>query len=154
MGKAKPAVPAVCFLDLDPSKPEYSPPGQISLVVVRELNLGPTFTHPTTLPQPSPEQNETARSHAIPLNLANYQDYYRECIEDLYLAYKNLFSRDSALPLLVNTPPFLYTTHFPVLEQLLSRCKPQNIVHMGDTHAIDPPTASKLDALQLVAKKQ
>ncbi|KAJ4990792.1 hypothetical protein SVAN01_03801 [Stagonosporopsis vannaccii] len=154
MGKAKPAVPAVCYLDLDPSGPEYSPSGQISLVVVRELNLGPTFTHPTTLPVPGPEQNETVRSHAVPLNLANYHDYYRECIEDLYLAYKNLFSRDSALPLLVNTPALLYATHFSVLEQLLARCRPQNMVHLGDTRAMDVSTASKLDALQRVAKKQ
>lgn len=94
------------------------------------------------------------RSHAIPLNLANYQDYYRESIEDLYLAYKNLFSRDSALPLLINIPAFLYTTHFPVLEQLLSRFKPHHIVHLGDTRAIDPSTASKLDVLQLLSKKQ
>lgn len=150
----KPAVPAVIFLDLDPAKPEYSPLGQISLVVVQQLNLGPSFTHPTTTSlQSGPEQNKTIRSHAIPTNLANYLDYYRECIEDLYLAYKNLYSRDTTLPLLINTPAFLYTTQFHLLEQLLARIKPQNIVHLGDTRAIDPSVAERLHALQTTCKK-
>ena len=153
MGKTKPAVPAVCYLDLDFSKPEYSPHGQISLVVVRELNLGPTFTHPATPLQSGSGQNEMIRSHAIPTNLANYQDYYRECIEDLYLAYKNLYSRDSTLPLLLNMPGFLYTTHFQILEQLLARSKPQNIVHLGHSRTIEPAAAEKLDALQATSKK-
>lgn len=153
MGRTKPAVPAVCYLDLDPSKPGYSPTGQISLVVVRELNLGPAFTHPATSPHPALEQDETVRSHAIPMNLTNYQEYYRECIEDLYLAYKNLFSRDSALPLLINTPAILYTSHFPILEQLLARIKPQNIVHVGETRAIDTHTAERLHTLSTICKK-
>ncbi|KAF1922637.1 uncharacterized protein M421DRAFT_426706 [Didymella exigua CBS 183.55] len=154
MGRAKSAVPAVCFLDLDHSKPEYSPPGQICLVVVRRLNLGPSFTHPFTAPlQPGADQNETVRSHVIPMNLANYEEHYRECIEDLYLAYKNLFSRDSSLPLLVNTPGFLYTTHFSLLGQLLVRFKLQNIIHLGDTRTIDPSSAEKLHALQTSSKK-
>ncbi|KAJ4334771.1 Polynucleotide 5'-hydroxyl-kinase grc3 [Ascochyta clinopodiicola] len=149
MGKTKPAVPTVCYLDLDPSKAEYSPHGLMSLVVVRQLNLGPSFTHPTTaLPQPGTEQNETVRSHVIPADLTNYQDYYRECIEDLYLAYKNLYSRDSSLPLLINTPGLLYTTHFQLLEQLLARFKPRNVVHLGDTRAIDPSTVDRLRTLQ------
>jgi polynucleotide 5'-hydroxyl-kinase GRC3/NOL9 len=154
MGKSKPGVSAVCFIDLDYSKPEYSPPGQISLVVVRQLNLGPNFTDPTTTPlEPEADQNETVRSHVIPTDLTNYEDYYRECVEDLYLAYKNLYSRDSSLPLLINTPSFLYTTHFSSLEQLLARFKPQNIVHLGDTRAIDTSTAEKLHALQTSCKK-
>jgi polynucleotide 5'-hydroxyl-kinase GRC3/NOL9 len=154
VGKIKQPVPAVCFLDLDPSKPEYSPHGQISLVVIRQLNLGPSFTYPGIATAPSgSEQNETVRSHTIPANLANYQAYYGECIEDLYLAYKNLYSRDSSLPLLINTPGFLYTTHFQVLEELLSRFKPQNIIHLSDTRAIDLPTADKLHALQTFTTK-
>jgi polynucleotide 5'-hydroxyl-kinase GRC3/NOL9 len=154
MGKTKPAVRAVCFLDLDNSKPEYSPPGQISLIVVRQLTLGPSFTNPTTTPlHLEGAQNETVRSHVIPSNLANYEAYYRECTEDLYLAFKNLYSRDSSLPLLINTPSFLYTTHFSLLEQLLSRFRAQNIIHLGDTRAIDPSTVEKLHALQTSSKK-
>lgn len=154
MGKLKPGVAAVCFIDLDSSKPEYSPPGQISLVVVRQLKLGPNFTGPTTTPlQPEVDQDETVRSHVIPIDLSNYEDYYRECVEDLYLAYKNLYSRDSSLPLLINIPSFLYTTHFSLLEQLLARFKPQNIVHLGDTRTSETSTAEKLHALQINCKK-
>ncbi|KAF3033524.1 Polynucleotide 5'-hydroxyl-kinase grc3 [Didymella keratinophila] len=154
MGKSKPGVSAVCFIDLDYSKPEYSPPGQISLAVVRQLKLGPNFTDPTTTPlQPKANQNETVRSHVVPTDLANYEDYFHECVEDLYLAYRNLYSRDSSLPLLINAPAILYTTRFSLLEQLLARFKPQNIVHLGDTRAIDTSTAEKLHALQTSCKK-
>lgn len=152
MGKTKPAVPAVCYLDLDPNKPEYSPQGLISLVVVRQLNLGSSFSHPATaLPRPASEQNETVRAHAIPKDLANYSEYYRECIEDLYLAYKNLYSRDSSLPLLINMPAFLYTTHFQLVETLLKRFKSQNVVHLGDTRVMDPASADRLRTLQTYA---
>lgn len=154
MGKSKPGVSAVCFIDLDYSQPEFTPPGQISLVVVRELNLGPSFTDPTTAPlQLGADQNETARSHVVPTDLGNYENYFRECVEDLYLAYKNLYSRDSSLPLLINTPAFLYTTHFSLLEQLLARLKSQNIIHLSDTRAIDTSTAERLHALQTSCKK-
>ena len=148
VGKVKQPVPAVCYLDLDSVKPEYSPHGQISLVVVRQLNLGPSFTHPVTSPlQPVISQNETVRSHVIPTDITNYQNYYRECFEDLYLAYKNLYSRDSSLPLLINTPDNLYTANSQLLEQFLTRSKPQNIVRLSNLSVIDSSTVEKLHAL-------
>ncbi|KAI9692795.1 MAG: Polynucleotide 5'-hydroxyl-kinase grc3 [Bogoriella megaspora] len=36
------------LLDLDPGQPEFSPPGQISLIKLQYPILGPPFTHPTT----------------------------------------------------------------------------------------------------------
>lgn len=153
MGKTKPAVPAICYLDIDQSKPEYSPHGQISLVVVRQLNLGPSFTHPTIASQPGAERDEIVRSHVIPTSVVNYQDYFRECVEDLYLAYKNLYSRDTTLPLVINTSGSLYATQFELSEQLLKRSRPQNIVHLGDTRAIDTATADRLHTLQTLARQ-
>jgi polynucleotide 5'-hydroxyl-kinase GRC3/NOL9 len=155
IGKAAKPVPSICFLDLDPESPEYTPHGQISLAMIRELTLGPSFTRPANLSkQEESPRNETIRAHAIPSNLANYQEYYQACIDDLFLTYKNLYSRDSSLPLLINTPGFLYTTNFNILEQLLARSKPHRIVHLGDTRNVDADTAAKLHVLKTISTQQ
>jgi polynucleotide 5'-hydroxyl-kinase GRC3/NOL9 len=123
--------------------------------MIRELTLSPSFTRPANLPaQEELSGNETIRAHVIPSNLANYQEYYQLCAEDLFLTYKNLYSRDSSLPLIINTPGFLYTSHFNVLEQLLARSKPHHIVHLGDTRTVDTDTAAKLYTLKTTSTQQ
>jgi len=37
-------LPGVAILDLDPGQPEYSTPGQLSLVHIHEYNFGPVST--------------------------------------------------------------------------------------------------------------
>ncbi|KAI4697724.1 uncharacterized protein J4E84_000857 [Alternaria hordeiaustralica] len=149
LGKTAPSVPAVCWMDLDPQKQEHVPAGQVSLAIVRDLNLGPSFTHPSIVPGPKEAmRNELIRAHPIPANFANYADYYQSCVEDLFLAYRNLSSRDSSLPLVVDIPDLLYSSHFDLLTKLLARIKPHNVVHLGDTRAIDTETAAKLHLLQ------
>jgi polynucleotide 5'-hydroxyl-kinase GRC3/NOL9 len=154
LGKNFPSVPAVCYMDLDPQKQEYAPGGQISLVVARDLNLSPSFTFPSTIPRSEGQaRNETIRAHPIPGDLANYTEYYQSCVEDLFLAYRNLSSRDSTLPLIIDTPSFLYASNFDTLNKLLIRLKPHNIVHLGDTGAIDTETAARLHLLQTTASQ-
>ncbi|CAG5148499.1 uncharacterized protein ALTATR162_LOCUS2208 [Alternaria atra] len=149
LGKTAPSVPAVCWMDLDPQKQEYVPGGQVSLVVVRDLNLGPSFTRPSVVPeQRETTRNEVIRAHPVPTNFANYADYYQSCVEDLFLAYRNLSSRDPSLPLVVDIPSFLYSSHFDLLNKLLARIKPHNVVHLSDTRAIDTETAARLHLLQ------
>jgi polynucleotide 5'-hydroxyl-kinase GRC3/NOL9 len=154
LGKTTPSVPAVCYMDLDPKKQEYTPGGQISLVIVRQLNLGPSFAHPSVVPEPKDmTTNEIVRAHPIPANLANYSDYYEACVEDLLLAYRNLHSQDSSLPLVVDTPSFLCSPHFDLLNKLLTRLRPHTVVHLGDTRAIDTETAARLHMLQTVTSQ-
>lgn len=139
----------VCYLDLDPTKPEYTPHGQISLVLVKSLNLGPSFTHPAPIPSPhGNEQNQTIRAHAIPEHVVNYMDYYQSCAEDLFQTYKTLRSRNTSLPLIINFPGFLYASNSNILLKLLARFKPHQLVHMGDIHAMDIETATKMHDLQ------
>ncbi|CAO2656205.1 Nn.00g050080.m01.CDS01 [Neocucurbitaria sp. VM-36] len=149
LGRNAPPVPAVCYLDLDPFKPEYTTSGQISLVVVRDIKLSPGFANPVTIPGiASSRANETIRAHPIPTSLANYADYYHLCIEDLFLAYKTIISDGTAPPLIINTPGFLYASRFDMLNELLCRFKPHNIIHLGDTQHIDTETATKLHSLR------
>ena len=64
------------------------------------------------------------------------------------MAYRNLSSRDSSLPLVVDIPRFLYSSHFDLLNKLIVRIKPHNVVHLSDTRAIDTETAARLHLLQ------
>jgi polynucleotide 5'-hydroxyl-kinase GRC3/NOL9 len=153
-GKSARSLPAVCYLDLDPIKPEYTAPGQISLIVVRSLNFGPNFTHLATPPSSTrSEASETVRAHCIPTSLVNYRDYYRACIEDLFLGYKSLHSQDPLLPLIVNTPGSLYASDFDLLTELLARIKPHHTVNLGDVHAVDTEQAAKLHSLQTIVSQ-
>jgi polynucleotide 5'-hydroxyl-kinase GRC3/NOL9 len=139
-------------MDLDPKRQEYAPGGQISLVVLRDLNLSPSFTHPSIVPDSGDAtRNEVIRSHPIPMNFANYAEYYQSCVEDLFLAYRNLCARDPSLPLVIDTPGFLYTSHFDIINKLLTRLKPHNIVHLGETQGYDTETAARLHLLQTTA---
>jgi polynucleotide 5'-hydroxyl-kinase GRC3/NOL9 len=153
-GKSARPTSSVCYLDLDPLKPEYAPHGQISLTVIRSLNLGPAFTHPVTSPSSQgPDTDETIQSHAVPPNLANYGDYYRACAEDLFMTYKHLRSRDPLLPLIINTSGSLNSAYTSMLMELLARFKPHHVVHLGDTQAIDTEQAAKLDACQIIVSQ-
>jgi polynucleotide 5'-hydroxyl-kinase GRC3/NOL9 len=148
-GKAARPLPAVCYLDIDPEKPEYTPHGQISLVVVRSLNLGPSFTQSTTPSSPlDTEANSIVRSHCMPTSLVNHREYYRACAEDLFLAYKALQSHDPSLPLVISTSGSLYSSDFDLLINLLARFKPHYAIHMSDIQAIDTEQATKLHSLQ------
>lgn len=152
-GKTAKPFPAVCYLDLNPSSPEYSTHGQISLTIVRELNLGPAFTHPAAI-QGHSDANVTVAAHAVPHNdLTNFEAHFSSCAEHLFQVYHNLRSRNTTLPLIINTPGELYASHFPLVQKLLTTAKPNHVVHFGDTSSIDEDTAAKLHALQLVTQK-
>lgn len=153
-GKSARPIPTVCYLDIDPFKSEYTPHGQISLVIARSLNLGPSFSHPVVSPSSTgTNANEIIRAHVVPSNLANYGDYYRACVEDLFLAYKSLHSRNPLLPLIVDTPGSLYTSDFDLLTSLITRIKPHYAIHFGDRQAIDVDNATKLHSLQNVVSQ-
>jgi polynucleotide 5'-hydroxyl-kinase GRC3/NOL9 len=150
-GKAARSLPAVYYLDLDPERPEYTPQGQISLVVVRTLNLGPSFTHPALPCSPlDTTANRIVRSHCMPTNIVNHRDYYRACAEDLFLAYKALQSYDKPLPLVINTSGILYSSDFDILTGILARFKPHHAVHLGDIQAIDTAQAVKIDSFKAI----
>jgi polynucleotide 5'-hydroxyl-kinase GRC3/NOL9 len=154
VGKSAKAVPAVCYLDLDPSNPEYTPEGQISLAYVTELNLSPSFVRPIHKASGRGD-NQFVVAHPLPiLNFPDYEEYFTSCVSALFKVFKdNLHDGDTTRPLIINTPPSLYTTHFPLLQSIIKLLKPNHIIHLGDITAIEPDTAFKLDTLQTLAKK-
>jgi polynucleotide 5'-hydroxyl-kinase GRC3/NOL9 len=154
LGKNVRPVPAVCFLDLDPSKPEFTTSGQISLVVVRDVVIKPSFVHPATVPKGSSAKgNETIRAYPVPTSLLSYAEYYQSCAEELFMTYKNLQSHNKPLPLVITVPGHLHTSRFDILERLLERFKPHNIVYACNPKAIDVDTAAKLHSIQTISSR-
>ena len=154
LGKNARPTPAVFYLDLDPKHQEYAPSGQVSLLVVRNLNLGPNFTHPAISPDvESLGGNELVRAHPIPTNLATYLDYYHACVEDLFFTHSSLCSHHPSVPLVIKTSSFLYDSNFEVFSKLLAQIKPHNVIHLGETQPLDVDTATKSTTLQAVASQ-
>ncbi|KAF2707416.1 hypothetical protein K504DRAFT_411618 [Pleomassaria siparia CBS 279.74] len=152
-GKLARAIPSIYFLDLDSEKPEYSPHGQISLTLVRETNLGPSFTHPDSIPGSS-GANRPIRSHPLKAkNLKDSMDYFIACFEDLFQTYTNLQQRNPSVPLMINTPGWLYTDGFHQLLQILSQTVPRRLVYLGDARSTDEEKARKIHQLTTVVTK-
>ncbi|KAF2641354.1 hypothetical protein P280DRAFT_468985 [Massarina eburnea CBS 473.64] len=152
VGKTAKAVPVVCYLDLDARNPEYTTHGQISLTVVRQINLGPSFTHPATTVRGVDEMNKTIAAFPLPIrDLANYENYFASCAKSLFQAYQGFSLGDNRPPLIINTPTTLYTTHLPLLISFLITLKPNNIIHLGNTFSIDSDAAEKLHTLTLLS---
>ncbi|KAL8708778.1 MAG: hypothetical protein Q9225_007556, partial [Loekoesia sp. 1 TL-2023] len=90
----------IALLDIDPGQPEFSPPGEISLVQVTCCNFGPPFTHPTA----STDGVKRIRSHHIgAVSPKDDPQHYLRCALDLFHHYKQLLAQDYCCPLIVNT---------------------------------------------------
>jgi polynucleotide 5'-hydroxyl-kinase GRC3/NOL9 len=153
LGKIAQAIPAVYYLELDASAPEYTPHGQISLVLVREVNLGPSFTHSSTVSAVS-EGNEVIRSHPLPLRTSELDhDYFLSCVDDLFRTYLHRQQYATPIPLIVNTASWTYTADLDLLRRMLTQIKPRHIIHLTDLQAIDEDNSAKLDTLDILARK-
>ncbi|KAH8687447.1 hypothetical protein BGZ60DRAFT_425347 [Tricladium varicosporioides] len=118
----------VAILDLDPGQPEFSPPGQLSLVRLVEPNFGPPFAHPV----PS-NRNQIIRSHAIgSLSPALDPTLYMACVVDLFMHYKNLLSKVPKCPLILNTPGWVLGTGLELLIELITKIQPTGTIYMSD----------------------
>jgi polynucleotide 5'-hydroxyl-kinase GRC3/NOL9 len=93
---------SVAFIDLDQNKQEFSPPGQISLVLIKQPLLEPNFARSAR----GEDGNRIIRAHAIGLN-GHKEDmaHYLEAVRDLLQHYQSLADEGPHdLPLVVNCP--------------------------------------------------
>ena len=115
------------MLDIDPGQPEYSVPGQLSLVHVREPNLSPQFAHPST-----GASNKLIRAHTIAASTpAQDPDLYMKCVLDLISQYRQLSSRGHGYPLVINTPGWVLGTGLEILVALITRIRPSDVIYMS-----------------------
>lgn len=126
------AAETVCWLDLDPGQPEFSPPGLVSLVHVRRPNFGPPFSHPYA-------DHSTAfrplKAHAIgSTSPKNDPIHFLHCAADLLTVYQDLLHSFPRCPLVINCPGWILGSALEVMTQLIKITAATDIVLMDSTH--------------------
>jgi polynucleotide 5'-hydroxyl-kinase GRC3/NOL9 len=132
---------AVYWLDLDPDKPEYTPPGQLSLVKVTSPTFGPAYTNSHAW---TGATNCVVRAHHIGFHTPNEDpEHFLEIALALVATYRGLSSELKNGPLVVNPPRMERELGREVMEQLIKRIDPNYLV------AIQPQWATNIDSENL-----
>ncbi len=142
VGKKKKPV-GVMLLDIDPGQPEYSPPGQLSLVHVTTPNFGPSYAHP------SPESGGCTInwSHSVcAISPSQDPDHYMACVLDLLNHYKTHVSANAGCPLIINTPGWVLGTGLELLVEFIKKSRPSALVYMSTEGPSDVVKALKHEA--------
>ena len=130
------STPSCQYLDLDPGQPEFSPPGQLSLVEVYTPLLGPPFTHLASERVP---HRRIVRSHTLAATSFKEDS-------DLYIAIcRDLISHiDRRRPLVVNTCGWVTGQGAPIQEELVKILSITDIVIF---EPLDVPLKARINAL-------
>lgn len=119
--------PGVALLDLDPGQPEYSHPGQVSLIHIQEPNFGPSIAHP--IPG---IKSRLIRAHALgAVSPSMDPSLYMSCALDLFAHYCTLSSIHSNCPLVINTPGWVLGTGLEILVDLIAKVHPSEVIYMS-----------------------
>ncbi|KAI9834202.1 MAG: hypothetical protein M1819_003040 [Sarea resinae] len=129
----------VAFLDLDPGQPEYSPPGQVSLLHLHTPNFSPPYAHPCLPHGNGPDH--LVRAHSIASVAPDQNPYhYIACAMDLLEHYHRLRTYNPFCPLVINCSGWVYGLGADVLADLIRKILPTGVVFMGE----DPQEAMML----------
>lgn len=125
---------AVFWLDLDPGQPEFSPPGQLSLVLLRGPVIGPAYTH-CFHNQDSKSDHRVLLAHNVGANSPKDDpEYYLAAAAELFARYnfsaKNGFWKSSAL--IINSPGWITRDGLDITKQLISMTTPTHVVYIHD----------------------
>ncbi|KAF4585961.1 Polynucleotide 5'-hydroxyl-kinase GRC3 [Ophiocordyceps camponoti-floridani] len=116
----------VAVLDLDPGQAEYGPPGTVSLVRVRQPNLGVPFTHPGV----DDGAYEVVRCHSLAsVDPASMTELHLECAVDLYDYHRHTLGN---CPLVVNTPGWIFSLGLEFLLHVIDKVRPVDVVYMSE----------------------
>lgn len=116
----------IALLDVDPGQPEFSPPGQLSLIHLRKPVFGPPFTHPNIFKSSSAEQ---IRAHSIAMISPNTDpDHFFICALDLLKKYRDSLS---LIPLIINCPGWILGTGRELLQGLIGSSSPTDVVFLS-----------------------
>lgn len=119
----------MAFLDLDPGQPEYTTPGQLSLMHITEPNFAPPFCHASIVRS----KNSVIHSHFVgTITPSGDSDYYKKCLLDLLARYRTLLKSRPSCPLIVNTPGWIQGTGLDLLVGIIKMARPTDIIYMSD----------------------
>ena len=117
----------VALVDLDPGQPEYSPPGELSLILMRSCILGPPFTHPMVV---QGSGNTLVRAHHVgSISPRDDPSYYVKCALDLLNQYRKLITRYPSCPLIVNSAGWVQGIGLEVLLDIIKAQKFNDVVY-------------------------
>lgn len=123
----------VALLDLDPGQPEFSPPGEISLLHLRSCNFGPAYAHPVV-----PPGSRLIRAHHVgAISPKEDPDHYLECALDLVLRYRRMLATYSSCPLIVNCSGWVLGSGLEVLVELMKKVALTAVVYMSTTGPVE-----------------
>ncbi|MCJ1403337.1 Polynucleotide 5'-hydroxyl-kinase grc3 [Xylographa trunciseda] len=123
------AASGVCLLDLDLGQPEYSPPGDLSLVHLKSYNFGPPYTHPTIAEDSG---DILIRAHHVGGITPRDDPYhYIQCTLDLYNTYRRLIQNQPPCPLVINSCGWVLGSGLDLLEEAVRSIAPTDVVYMS-----------------------
>lgn len=116
----------VSFLDLDPGQPEYSPPGDLSLLRLQSWNLGPPFTHPTS------GLNQLVRAHHFGhVSPKEDQRRYLRCALDLLDHYRGMARDYRSCPLIINSAGWIQGNGLELVSDLIQSMGLTDVIYMS-----------------------
>lgn len=119
------------MLDIDPGQPEFSPPGEISLLHLRSCVFSPPFTHPVPSTQAG---DRLVKAHHIgTVSPKDDPDHYLHCIIDLLNHYQQTLSSYPSCPLIVNCSGWVGGGGLEILAELLRSPILTDVVYMSKT---------------------
>ena len=117
------------LLDIDPGQPEFSPPGEISLLHLRSCIFSPPFAHPVLNTQLG---DRLVKAHHIgAVSAKDDPDYYLHCITDLLNHYQQTLSSYPSCPLIVNCSGWVGGGGLEILAELLRNPILTDVVYMS-----------------------
>ncbi|MCJ1391651.1 Polynucleotide 5'-hydroxyl-kinase grc3 [Xylographa bjoerkii] len=121
----------VCLLDLDPGQPEYSPPGDISLLHLKSYNFGPPYTHPIIAEE---SEDILVRAHHVGgITPRDDPHHYMQCALDLYSTYRRLLQNQPPCPLVINSCGWVLGSGLDLLEEVIRSMTLTDVVYMSKT---------------------
>lgn len=121
----------VALLDLDPGQPEFSPPGELSLVHLRAPIFGPPFTHPIVF---SESGCHLVRAHHLgAMTPKDDPDHYLACAFDLMRQYRRLLQSYPTCPLVINCSGWAFGSGLEVLTELILKLGSTGVIYMSET---------------------
>lgn len=128
------------LLDLDPGQPEFSAPGQLSLVHLQKPILGPPFSHPDS----RGKGVRVVKAHSVAaLSPAADPSHYMACATELILHYYRGLPISQRFPLIVNTPGWILGTGLEILINLIQGMRLTGVVYMSQEGPWDVTSSLK-----------
>ena len=121
----------VCLLDLDPGQPEWTMPGQISLIQMRKPTFGPSFTHAKSS---TTSTARLIRAHALTALSPKVDTiHFIEAANQLMHEYYRFLEQNPGTPLVINCSGWMIGSGTEIVLKFIRDWSPSDIVYSSRT---------------------